>query len=377
MANQEQLEILEQGTKAWNAWRKRNLGVFPDLRGASLSGAALRSANLFAAKLGGADLGGVDLDSATLLGADLRNASLRNSILLSADLRQANLAGADLEQAALLGANLRTADLEGARLNWTLLQQANLSGVNLRGAKLHRASFGGTNLGRLDLSQARGLADTLHELSSHIGTDTLEHTAVGLRREPSRRVEVEAFYRGAGVQEDVIEFFRARIFSPIEFYSCFISYSHVDKSFARRLYNDLQAQGIRCWLDEKEILPGDNIPRAIDRGIRIWDKVLLCCSKASLASWWVGDEIDKALEKERALLKERKEEVLAIIPLNLDGHLLDGWQNERAATLRKRQAPDFTYWESDNAKYQEQFEQVVKALRSDEGAREDPPEPKL
>ena len=64
---------------------------------------------------------------------------------------------------------------------------------------------------------------------------------------------------------------------PIQFYSCFISYNHADKTFARRLHDTLQGRGIRCWLDEKQLLPGDDIHEALDRGIRLWDKVLLCC----------------------------------------------------------------------------------------------------
>jgi len=70
----------------------------------------------------------------------------------------------------------------------------------------------------------------------------------------------------------------------IQFYSCFISYSQEDKSFARRLHDTLQGRGIRCWLDERQLLPGDDIYHRVDEGIRFWDKVLLRCSEHSLTS---------------------------------------------------------------------------------------------
>jgi hypothetical protein len=135
------------------------------------------------------------------------------------------------------------------------------------------------------------------------------------------------FLRGAGLQEHTIAFFRSLIGKPIEFYSCFISYSHADKAFARRMYDSLQGKGIRCWLDEHQVLPGDHIFDAIDRGIKIWDKVLLCCSEASLNSVWVDREIEKVVKKEERLWNERKKRVLAIIPLNLDGYLFREWES--------------------------------------------------
>ena len=160
---------------------------------------------------------------------------------------------------------------------------------------------------------------------------------------------------------------------PIQFYSCFISYSHEDKAFARRLHDALQGRGIRCWLDEKQLLPGDDIHEQVDRGIRLWDKVLLCCSEHSLTSSWVDAEIDKAFQKEQALMKERKMKALVLIPLNLDGYLFDRWANGKASQVRSRLAADFRGWQKSHSKCAEQIEQVVRALRADEHAREKPP----
>lgn len=151
----------------------------------------------------------------------------------------------------------------------------------------------------------------------------------------------------------------------IQFYSCFISYSHADKTFARILYDELQSRGIRCWLDQHQLLPGDQIYAKVDQGIRIWDKVLLCCSENSLKSWWVDSEIQMAFEKEQQLMRERGEKVLALIPLNLDDYMFSGeWSSGKASQIKARLAADFTGWDRDDKKFAEQLERLVRALRA-------------
>ena len=88
--------------------------------------------------------------------------------------------------------------------------------------------------------------------------------------------------------------------------------------FARRVRDHLQVRGIRCWLDEHDMKPGDRIFDVVNDAIRLHDKILLCCSESSLNNWWVKDETRKAQERERRDGRD------IIILLMVDRYLLDG-----------------------------------------------------
>jgi TIR domain/Pentapeptide repeats (8 copies) len=356
MANEEQLARLKRSVEEWNEWRAGHWGENIDLKWADL-----REAHLRGADLGLANLYGANLTKADLCQAQLYDAVFDGGRLNWANLSDANLTNASLTLADLSGANLVGTDLVGADLGGASLRGADLNGADLRAVELFETIFGNTNL-----KHSRGL-----ESCEHQGPSTLDHRTI----ERSWPLPIP-FLRGCGLPENLIEYLPSLLSDPIQFYSCFISYSHADKSFAGRLRDGLQARGIRVWLDEHEILPGQSIFHEVDRGIRLWDKTLLCCSKASLTSWWVDNEINKAFQKEAKLMKGRGEKVLALIPLNLDGHLFQ-WKDGKAEEVRARKAADFTGWETDNAKFEKEFEKVVKALKTGDAGRVPPPKPKL
>jgi uncharacterized protein YjbI with pentapeptide repeats len=390
MAKSEHLQIIKQGVEAWNAWKTENPGVRPNLFGADLREADLGGANLIRADLKCANLSRVNLRAAHLSQADLREATLSKANLTSArisdaDLSKAKLQGANLTLARIIGANissaylgnsnlsgadlssanLRDADLVGAVLRGTDLRDCDLRRADFRGTNFSQARFGFTIFGDNDLSGVIGLETAIHLGPSTIGVDTLFKSDGKIPK---------VFLRGVGLPEVFITYLPSLIVRPIEFYSCFISYSHVDRSFARRLHDALQGRGIRCWLDEHELLPGDKIYTEVDRGIRLWDKILLCCSKEALTSWWVDNEIKIAFDKEQQLWRQRGKEVLSLIPLNLDDYLFSGqWQSGLATEVKARLAANFGGWEHDNKRFEEQFERLVKALRTDTRGKEPPP----
>jgi hypothetical protein len=268
MANEEHLTLLKQGVEGWNRWRRQNPTIHPDLSRADLLDANLRRANLLDANLHRANLhranlrnaylNGADLSATNLSGADLSGAYLNGATLRDADLSRADLSGAEISRANLSGADLSRADLSRADLSRVSLSDANLNDANLRDADLNDAQIGWTIFNEIDLQSVKGLETIEHHGPSGITTSTLERSGGNIP---------EVFLRKAGVGEGFITYARSLVATPIEYYTCFLSYSKQDQVFAERLYNDLQGKGVRCWYAPKELKPGDYYRHKIDESI--------------------------------------------------------------------------------------------------------------
>jgi uncharacterized protein YjbI with pentapeptide repeats len=71
VANKEQVKLLKRGAGGWNAWRKANPKINPDLSVAAISATNLTGANLTRTNLNSANLTGAEFNDTTLANLDL------------------------------------------------------------------------------------------------------------------------------------------------------------------------------------------------------------------------------------------------------------------------------------------------------------------
>ena len=352
MANQEHLEILAKGVEAWNEWRKSN----PDIR------PILREAMLWSARLIGADLRNADLVGARLHSADMTSADCSYADFAYADLVMAHMSEANLSYAGFHFANLQAADLTGANFEWAILGWANLTNAKLKNSNFRWTGLNFTVLGGLDLRSVRNIEYVIHGGPSSVGIDTLYR---------SRGEIPEIFLRRAGVPDNAITYSRSLVGKPFDFYSCFISYSTKDQDFADRLYADLQARGVRCWFASHDIQGGRKVHEQIDEAVRVYDKLLLILSDASMNSAWVKTEIANAR------VREQQQSRQMLFPISLvPFERIRSWKLSDADTgidsareIREYFIPDFSNWKDHDA-YTAAFERLVRDLKAEPTAKQ-------
>lgn len=347
MANEQHLRILKEGVGVWNQWRKDRRDVTPDLSKANLRGTRLRGTDLR-----GTDLVDAILDDAILIEANLAGANLRSANLIRSQLNSAILKGANLRSTVLIEADLSRANLQESDLSGADMRRVNLSSATLGKANLSRAVLLGTIFGDVDLSQVHGLESVRHNGPSTIGIDTIQK---------SRGRVPHAFLRGCGVPDNFIEYMVSLAGKDLDYYSCFISYSSKDEEVARRIHDNLQGQGVRCWFAPEHMKIGDRIRSRIDEAIRLHDRLLLILSQNSVASNWVEKEVETAFEQ------ERQGKRVVLFPIRIDDTVMETRQAWAADIRRTRHIGDFCGWKNHDA-YQKAFDRLLRDLKADQGA---------
>jgi TIR domain/Pentapeptide repeats (8 copies) len=338
LANQEHLDILKQGVEAWNEWRQQHPMILPELA----------KADLYEANLSGANLTQAYLHEANLVRSNLVGAQLFAAHLHDTDIYAARLVGANLVGAYLRRTNFNRADLRRANLSGAILSDVNFVGCNLDGANLATASMMRVIFGEIDFRMVQGLDTVKHTGPSNISLDAIYR---------SQGEIPEVFLRGAGIPDSFIDYMRSLVGKPIDYYTCFISHSNRDKSFAERLYADLQSNGIRCWFAPEDLKIGAKIRPSIDESIRLHDKLLLVLSQHSMASQWVEQEV------ERALAREHKENKVVLFPIRLDDAVMDIEEGWSAFICNTRNIGDFTRWKHHD-EYQKAFTRLLRDLKN-------------
>lgn len=235
--------------------------------------------------------------------------------------------------------------------------------------------MGGTLLGDVDLTGWLMIEEVKHGVPSLVTVGTLAQT---LRSGGGRfSDETLTFLVRAGVPETLLEYLPSLLESnPLQFYTCFLSYSTKDEEFAAALHRDLEEAGVKTWKWDLDAIPGRDLRENIDRAVRHYDKMVLICSISSLTSKAVDREVETALQKEErlsaakaegarsALAKGEREPYVdtdVLIPIRLDDTLFR-WESALAPQVKRKFIPDFSGAPPNSAKYEEQVHRLVQAL---------------
>jgi hypothetical protein len=134
--------------------------------------------------------------------------------------------------------------------------------------------------------------------------------------------------------------------SPAKNLIVFLCHGSEDKATVRDIYFKLRQDGVRPWLDEEEILPGQDWDTEIRRAVRRSHAILVCLSSRSVRKeGYLQKEIRLALDA----ADEKPDGTIFIIPVKLD-------DCELPERLRHWQWVD---WRDDDA-----YARILRALRS-------------
>jgi FMN phosphatase YigB (HAD superfamily) len=148
--------------------------------------------------------------------------------------------------------------------------------------------------------------------------------------------------------------------------SYFVSYSHKDEEFAKKVSSRLRSENLRVWYASESMRGGDGIRDQIRQAIGACDKLLLILSKTSMRSPWVVTEICEARQRET---REKRRILFPIRLVKYDA--IKSWEcfdhdtgKDLAREIREYFIPDFSGWQDDSA-FEKSFSHLLRDLRQE------------
>lgn len=118
-----------------------------------------------------------------------------------------------------------------------------------------------------------------------------------------------------GVPPDIHRYEGKEAMSTTSFPKLFLAHAREDKGNVRKLYDQLKSQGFDPWLDEVDIMPGQNWRVEIPKAIRKADMFIACLSTTSVEKQgYVQKEFRLALDT----FAEKPAGSIYLIPVRLD-----------------------------------------------------------
>ena len=114
----------------------------------------------------------------------------------------------------------------------------------------------------------------------------------------------------------------------------FISYSHKDKGFAKKLAGNLEKEGMKVWWDFDALKGGQDWQKEIERGIKQCQYFLVALTPDAVNSEWVGNEIAYASQAQKTIIPLHRKKCEVPISL-IKKHYIDFYKQIQKAALEE------------------------------------------
>ena len=354
MANPEHLEKFLAGPDVWNEWFKSQ--NFSHENRADLSNSDFSNMLIFDYHIDEVDFTNCTFEDAQLLelspvgsvftGSSFAGAYIFDGLWMNVELSNSNFFAASLIDVQFIMTSLENVFFEEGNITGCLFRVVNFSNSNFSDLFLARSSFFSCNF-----TSCSSLSEAIWETPCATDFETI------VQSWPISN----AFLRGCGFPDNLIDYLPSLMNDPIQFYSCFISYADKNRKFVDRLHNDMQGAGVRVWYAPEDLKAGDKLHPTFDRAIRVHDKVLIILSEESLVSPWVEDEVNRALAKERDR-KSKGDDSPVLFPIMIDDAVMDSKESWVTYIKENRYIGDFRHWK-DHDSYSAAFDRLMRDLK--------------